>query len=107
MTDTNRSWEQLIERHHAEAEMSEQHAATLWDRLVQEHPEAAQLVLIRGGSALARNEHRTSRPRRLFLVTAAGDDTILTVPATSRRGLRDRLARALDGIQGTPATRDW
>ena len=39
---------------------------------------------------------------------AAGDDTILTVPSTAiARGLRERLARALDGIQGTPATRDW
>ena len=38
---------------------------------------------------------------------AAGDDTILTVSSSTRRGLRERLARALDGIQGTPATRDW
>jgi hypothetical protein len=38
---------------------------------------------------------------------AAGDETILAVTSTARRGLRDRLARALDTIQGTPATRDW
>ena len=39
--------------------------------------------------------------------SAAGDESILTVASSRRRGLRDRLARALDGIQGTPATRDW
>ena len=39
---------------------------------------------------------------------AAGDASILTSPTRStRRGLRERLAQALDGIQGTPATRDW
>jgi hypothetical protein len=39
---------------------------------------------------------------------AAGED--LAVPASvggSRRGLRDRLARVLDGIQGSPAAREW
>ncbi len=37
---------------------------------------------------------------------AAGEDPSMPV-ADSRRGFRDRLARLLDGIQGTPATRDW
>ena len=38
---------------------------------------------------------------------AAGEESILVTSTASRRGLRDRLARALDGIQGTQATRDW
>lgn len=38
---------------------------------------------------------------------AAGDASILTLPSRERRGFRERLAQALDGIQGTPATRDW
>lgn len=39
---------------------------------------------------------------------AAGDDQILRAAPTSdgRIGFRDRLARALDSIQGSPATRD-
>ena len=38
---------------------------------------------------------------------AAGDDNLAAATTAARRSLRDRLARALDGIQGTPATRDW
>jgi hypothetical protein len=39
---------------------------------------------------------------------AAGEQNLLIVPAgSSRRGFRDRLGKVLDGIQGTPATRDW
>ncbi len=38
---------------------------------------------------------------------AAGEESILVTSTAARRGLRDRLARALDGIQGTQATRDW
>jgi hypothetical protein len=39
---------------------------------------------------------------------AAGEENLLVVPGgTSRRGFRDRLGKVLDGIQGSPATRDW
>ena len=40
---------------------------------------------------------------------AAGENLVYmsSVAPESRRGLRDRLARVLDGIQGTPASRDW
>jgi hypothetical protein len=39
---------------------------------------------------------------------AAGEETLLRVAANeSRRGFKDRLARALETIQGTPATREW
>jgi hypothetical protein len=40
---------------------------------------------------------------------AAGDDDLLGAAPTSdgRIGFRDRLARALDSIQGSPVTRDW
>ena len=41
---------------------------------------------------------------------AAGEDELLRSASTTgpgRRGFRDRLARALDAIQGSPATRDW
>ncbi len=40
--------------------------------------------------------------------TAAGEDQGLRpTSGDQRRGFRDRLARVLDGIQGTPVTRDW
>lgn len=39
---------------------------------------------------------------------AAGEDLVLAPASSSpRRGFRDRLARVLDGIQGSPAPRDW
>jgi hypothetical protein len=39
---------------------------------------------------------------------AAGEESLLrTPPAAARRGFKDRLARALETIQGTPATREW
>jgi hypothetical protein len=39
---------------------------------------------------------------------AAGEDFATATPTSGgRRGLRDRLARMLDGIQGTPSSRDW
>jgi hypothetical protein len=41
------------------------------------------------------------------LVSAAAAEDPSMPAADSRRGLRDRIARLLEGIQGTPATRDW
>ncbi len=43
------------------------------------------------------------------LVSAAAGEERLLVPtsAPGRRGLRHRIARALEGIQGTPAPDDW
>jgi hypothetical protein len=39
---------------------------------------------------------------------AAGEESLLRMPPNEgRRGFKDRLARALETIQGTPATREW
>jgi hypothetical protein len=45
--------------------------------------------------------------QHLVSAAAAEDLAALTPSSASRRGLRDRLGRALDTIQGSPATREW
>ena len=46
MANNKQSWDDLVEQHRAAYEMSDDDAATLWNKIVLERPEAKNLILV-------------------------------------------------------------
>lgn len=42
---TQTSWDELVARHRAAFNMTDEHAAELWSRIVQSHPDADSLMI--------------------------------------------------------------